>query len=215
MKVKVIKSAHDDLWYKGEVGKVFTVECILASPGWYRLLGEHGHGARLLMVDDTEVQDEQPEFPFRVRCIDDERAEYALKRGEIYVATGEYLEKDYVLEGINASWHKCRFEVVEEDATQDEEQPSEEYTGSSVSYYKVEVSKPTNPDSAPYVAECNDIIEALNMNYAEGNAFKAIWRSCAARALGVAKKGYDDGLYDAEKVVFFGTRMVEMAKNDF
>jgi hypothetical protein len=51
------------------------------------------------------------------------------------------------------------------------------------------------------------------MNYAEGNAFKAIWRSCAARNLGLAKDGYKDGLYDAEKVVFFGKRMVEQAKN--
>ena len=61
---------------------------------------------------------------------------------------------------------------------------------------------------APYVAECNDIIEALGMTYAEGNAFKAIWRLCAARTLGAKKRGYTDGLYDAEKVAFFGARMV-------
>ena len=66
-----------------------------------------------------------------------------------------------------------------------------------------------NPTSGfqPYDAECNDIIEALGMNYAEGNAFKAIWRRCAARK-GKAKAGYKDGRYDAEKVVFFGQRMV-------
>jgi hypothetical protein len=63
------------------------------------------------------------------------------------------------------------------------------------------------------VAECNDIIEALNMNYAEGNAFKAIWRSCAARNLGLSKDGYKDGVYDAEKVLFFGGRMLNQAKN--
>lgn len=87
-----------------------------------------------------------------------------------------------------------------------------EYTGSSVSYYRVTIAKPTSLDLAPYTAECNDIIEALGMNYAEGNAFKAIWRSCAARNLKLAKAGYKDGLYDAEKVVFFGQRMVEQAK---
>lgn len=86
-----------------------------------------------------------------------------------------------------------------------------EYTGGSVSYYSVSISNPTT-QPAPYTAECNDIIEALGMNYAEGNAFKAIWRSCAARALGKAKRGYTDALYDAEKVVFFGERMVAMAK---
>lgn len=87
-----------------------------------------------------------------------------------------------------------------------------EYTGGSVSYYRVPITRPTG-GATPYVAECNDIIEALEMNYAEGNAFKAIWRSCAARNLGVSKAGYKDGLYDAEKVVFFGNRMVEQAKN--
>lgn len=83
----------------------------------------------------------------------------------------------------------------------------QEYTGGSVSYYKVLVKHPTDEGRAPYVAECNDVIEALHMDFAEGNAFKAIWRKAAAR-LGKQKRGYDDGLYDAEKVLFFGGRMV-------
>lgn len=86
-----------------------------------------------------------------------------------------------------------------------------EYTGGSVSYYQVKITAPTSGGDA-YTAECNDIIEALGMNYAEGNAFKAIWRRCAARTLGKAKAGYKDGLYDAEKVVFFGERMVAQEK---
>lgn len=86
-----------------------------------------------------------------------------------------------------------------------------EYTGGSVSYYKVRIGNSTSGVDA-YTAECNDIIEALGMNYAEGNAFKAIWRRCAARTLGLAKAGYKDGLYDAEKVVFFGERMVAQEK---
>ena len=90
---------------------------------------------------------------------------------------------------------------------------AEEYTGGSVSYYKVPVSAPLSGGS-PYVAECNDIIEALGMTYAEGNAFKAIWRLCAARTLGVKKRGYEDGLYDAEKVAFFGARMVAQHGGD-
>lgn len=87
-----------------------------------------------------------------------------------------------------------------------------EYTGGSVSYYTVHIANPTTPGREPYDAECNDIIEALNMNYAEGNAFKAIWRRAAARQ-GLAKRGYTDGLYDAEKIVFFGKRLVEQEKN--
>ena len=89
--------------------------------------------------------------------------------------------------------------------------PAGEYTGGSVSYYKVHIAKPTELP-IPYTAECNDIIEALGMNYAEGNAFKALWRRCAARQ-GKMKKGYTDGLYDAEKVVFFGQRLVEQEKS--
>ena len=88
-----------------------------------------------------------------------------------------------------------------------------EYTGGSVSYYKVHIQNPTTTDNAPYMAECNDIIEALGMNYAEGNAFKAIWRRAAARTLGKSKKGYEDGLYDAQKVEFFGKRLVEQELN--
>lgn len=87
-----------------------------------------------------------------------------------------------------------------------------EYTGGSVSYYRVDIGNPTSGGPA-YTAECNDIIEALGMSYSEGNAFKAIWRSCAAKKLGLMKEGYDNGLYDAEKVQFFGGRMVVLAKH--
>ena len=87
-----------------------------------------------------------------------------------------------------------------------------EYSGGSVSYYTVHIANPTTKGRDPYDAECNDIIEALHMNYAEGNAFKALWRRAAAQNLGMTKRGYIDGLYDAEKVVFFGNRLVEQEK---
>lgn len=89
----------------------------------------------------------------------------------------------------------------------------EEYTGGSSSYYTVHVKNPTTEGRPAYDAECNDIIEALGMNYAEGNAFKGLWRRAAARK-GLRKKGYDNGLYDAEKVEFFGKRLVEQSKEE-
>lgn len=89
---------------------------------------------------------------------------------------------------------------------------SQEYTGGSVSYYTVTIQRPTRKGREPYDAECNDIIEALGMSYAEGNAFKALWRRCAARNLGKSKAGYGSGLYDAEKVEFFGARLVAQDK---
>lgn len=87
---------------------------------------------------------------------------------------------------------------------------AKELTGDSSAYYSVVVSKPTDPNKEKYSAECNDIIEALNMTFAEGNAFKAIWRTAAARQ-GNGKPGHT-AKYDAEKVVFFGQRMLAQAK---
>jgi len=86
-----------------------------------------------------------------------------------------------------------------------------EYTGKDVNYYVVNVAAPKR--LKPYTAECEDIIEALGMTFAEGCAFKAIWRSCAARTLGLQKKGQDaHGVYDAEKVIYYGGRMAAQRK---
>lgn len=85
---------------------------------------------------------------------------------------------------------------------------TEEYTGGSVSYYAVDINRPLDEKADPYKAECQDIIDALGMDFNEGCAFKAIWRRAAARNLGLRKKGYDQGLYDAQKVEFYGGRMI-------
>jgi hypothetical protein len=81
-----------------------------------------------------------------------------------------------------------------------------ESSGGPVSYYLVQVSNP-NQGNERYQAECGDIIEALGMNFNEGCAFKALWRSAAARTLNVHKKG-GDTKYDAEKVIFYGKRIL-------
>ena len=87
------------------------------------------------------------------------------------------------------------------------------YTGGSADYYQVRITNTTTPGRPDYIAECNDIIEALGMNFAEGNAFKALWRRAAHRTLGLRKAGAKgDGLYDAEKVEFFGARLVAQSK---
>jgi hypothetical protein len=84
-------------------------------------------------------------------------------------------------------------------------------TGSAVDYYRVYIDDPTTAP-IPYTVECNDVIEALGMTFAEGNAFKAIWRSCAERTLGVSKANYDGAIYDAEKVVYFANRTLQINK---
>lgn len=86
-----------------------------------------------------------------------------------------------------------------------------EYTGGSVSYYTCSVTHPISETADPYDAECIDIIDALQMTPNEANAFKALWRRAAAR-LGKSKRGYTNGLYDAEKVEFYGKRLVELER---
>lgn len=83
-------------------------------------------------------------------------------------------------------------------------------TGGSVDYYKCHVADPISGGPA-YTAESIDIIEALGMTFAEGEAFKAIWRTCTGRMGGVVKAD-NKALYNAEKVEFFGARMVRAAK---
>ena len=88
-----------------------------------------------------------------------------------------------------------------------------EKSGGSVNYYKVQINDPTSGSNNSYMAECNDIIEALNMNYTEANIFKAIWRMAAARELGKLKEGFEKPKYDTEKVVFFANRLMSRLLN--
>jgi len=83
-------------------------------------------------------------------------------------------------------------------------------TGGSSSYYTVAVERPTS-GGEPYMAECNDIIEALNMEYDVANVFKAAWRIAALRQ-GKGKLGQDSPVYDAEKIVFFGNRIIARSR---
>lgn len=82
---------------------------------------------------------------------------------------------------------------------------TEEHTGGSVNYYRCHVAEPTSRDITPYTAECNDIIEALDMTPAMANIFKAVWRM-AASIQGMKKKGLTL-VYDAEKTKFFAHRL--------
>jgi len=82
-----------------------------------------------------------------------------------------------------------------------------ELTGGASSYYSLAITKPTKPYSLGYITECNDIIEALELNFAEGNVLKALWRIGKIRQ-GQGKSG-TTALYDAEKVKFFGDRILE------
>lgn len=79
-------------------------------------------------------------------------------------------------------------------------------SGAHASYYEVQILQPKG--GVPYKAECQDIIEALGMDFNEGNAFKALWRRAAAR-LGKVKRGNENPLYDAQKIAFYGNRILK------
>lgn len=86
-----------------------------------------------------------------------------------------------------------------------------ENSGGDVNYYLCHISHPKREEFAPYTAECEDIIEALGMTFAEGTVFKALWRSCAERELGLKKEG-GDGIRDAEKMVYSSNRVLVARK---
>jgi hypothetical protein len=77
-------------------------------------------------------------------------------------------------------------------------------------YYRVRVDAPMSTEVPPYVAECSDIIEALNMTFNEGEAFKAIWRLAASRQ-GRGKPG-NKAQYDADKAAHYGSRIAAQTK---
>lgn len=84
-------------------------------------------------------------------------------------------------------------------------EPETKLTGGSVGYYSVRVAHPRNPDQAPYIVECDDVVRALGLTPTEFNEFKAIWRTAAARQ-GNGKPGrkqLDQAIYDAEKRAFY------------
>ena len=133
--------------------------------------------------------------------------------GKIY--TVSKVDGDFIqLQGISSKWFfENRFTPAADPALPIPPlADTEEHTGGSSSYYTVKVESPTTKWKLPYEAECNDIIEALNMTFAEANTFKATWRTAAARQ-GKKKKG-NNAVYDAEKCVFFSGRMLVKAKKE-
>jgi hypothetical protein len=77
-------------------------------------------------------------------------------------------------------------------------------TGFFNNYYLANVTHPARKEHEPYIAECEDIAEALKMTPDEFCEFKAIWRTAAAR-LGNAKADHK-ALYDCEKRVHYARR---------
>jgi hypothetical protein len=81
----------------------------------------------------------------------------------------------------------------------------EQSSGGDNDYWVANVTEPKRLD--PYKAEAEDLIELFQFSFAEGNAFKALWRMGMDRV--ASGKPGDTPLRNAEKVAYYGTRMVK------
>lgn len=89
---------------------------------------------------------------------------------------------------------------------------SAENSGGLVNYYLVEVKHPQREEQPPYQAECEDIIEALDLNFDEANIFKEIWRTARARQ-GTKKEG-NTVLRAAQKIAHYASRILKRAQRN-
>lgn len=83
-------------------------------------------------------------------------------------------------------------------------------SGGKVNYYLVYVAHPQREEQPAYQAECEDIIEALELNPDEANIFKEIWRGANARKHN-GKPGHT-ALYGAEKIKHYAERILRRQK---
>ena len=83
--------------------------------------------------------------------------------------------------------------------------------GGLVNYYIVEVKHPQR-NVSPYTAECEDLIEALELSFDEANIFKEIWRTARGRQ-GEGKDG-NNTLRATEKMVHYANRLFKRAKRN-
>jgi len=90
---------------------------------------------------------------------------------------------------------------------------SKEISGGRVDYYRVPVAYPQREDQPPYIAECEDIIDALGMTFDEANIFKEIWRSANERTNGKGKVG-NTPIRSAQKMVHYAGRILRKASRE-
>lgn len=91
-------------------------------------------------------------------------------------------------------------------------EPKINLTGGRVNYYLCRVDFPQRENQPPYTAECEDIIEALELNPDEANVFKELWRGANARK-GAGKPG-NTALYGAEKMHHYTGRILRRTKRN-
>lgn len=88
--------------------------------------------------------------------------------------------------------------------------PVMESSGGFVNYYLVDVKHPQRKEQVPYRAECEDIMDALDLTPDEANIFKEIWRTARQRQ-GNGKAG-NTFYRAAQKIVHYANRILRKAE---
>lgn len=82
-------------------------------------------------------------------------------------------------------------------------------SGGDNDYWLLAITHPKRLD--PYKVECEDIIEAMEMPFAEATVFKSLWRLMKLR-MGQGKTGSTEA-YEGEKMVYYSDRTLAKIKN--
>ena len=115
------------------------------------------------------------------------------------------------IEELNDFLNSLGVSCQEEEPKKEKAKAANPLTGGSVSYYSVDVGWPSNGEHA-YVAECGDIIDALQLTFNEANIVKEIWRTANAR-LGNGKPG-NTALRSAEKIAYYANRILAVEQKN-
>jgi len=85
----------------------------------------------------------------------------------------------------------------------------ERVSGGDNDYWLLTIPHPKRLD--PYTVEAEDIIEAMDMPFAEATVFKSLWRLMQLRR-GKGKPGSSEA-YEAEKMVYYSDRTLAKIRN--
>jgi hypothetical protein len=211
MRVRVTRATENN-WYK--VGEEYEVESKTRhrnSMDYYPLVDDANVG---IGPEHCEIVEEQPKFPFKVRCVDDGDAESYLTVGKVYVVTKMYLDEDYYIDEVGGYWGKRRFEIVNDDnilgpkTYMPDHEEEKFYAQQSRNKYMREVK--------PGVwIDVYDLLQAFDVS-------DPCLQHLIKKALAAGKRGHKDALTDYKDILASAKRALELyeewntpAKNDF
>lgn len=115
MKVRITRATSENWYHVGEEYDICENTLHRDGHDYHPLVSDRKIG---IGVGHFEVIDDEPKFPFKVKCVDDFCSEKELQKGKTYTAVSEYWKTDYILDGVQSPWNKVRFEIVKDEPVQ-------------------------------------------------------------------------------------------------